>query len=440
MNGWRSELLGLAVLASVAAVAGWVSGRPGLAFAVAMLIYLGWHALQYTRFRRHRSHGTLQPPFPPGVWHDICAALAASEADSAKARKKLNRFDARFRRAAAIFPDALAVLSKRHLLRWCNPVAEAQLFGQTLADISGQKIGELLPDGRLATYLSEGDFSEPLTLSPAHDRRLVLNIRVMPFGRRKHQLLVIASDITRIHHLDAARRDFVANLSHELRTPLTVITGYLEMLGEHLSAEPDWSPSLVLMNQQAARMRAMLDELTLLSRLESEEKPPQVETVDVSTLIERIVNEARALDDSSWRQIETDTDRSLLLDGDPLELHSAFSNLIFNAIRHTPPGTGIQVGWRRLADGGAAMSVKDDGPGIDPDHLPRLTERFYRIDRARSRESGGTGLGLAIVKHVMNRHDGRLVIQSQPGEGSLFECRFGPDRVAAGQRITHGEA
>ncbi|MDH3589458.1 MAG: phosphate regulon sensor histidine kinase PhoR, partial [Gammaproteobacteria bacterium] len=340
-----------------------------------------------------------------------------------KARKALSRFDARFREAATVFPDALAVVSRSRNVRWCNPSAEKLLFGQAFEKLGNQTLQTLLPDPRLDRYLADGQFDQPLVFSPPHDRSRVISIRIMPFGKKKHQLLVVGSDITRVHHLDAARRDFIANVSHELRTPLTVIAGYLDPLTEYLEGDAEWSASLRLMEQQAQRMGQMIDDLTLLSHLETAEKPLREKRLDIAALLNKLAEEARAIDDAGWQQIELDIDDQLFLSGDETELRSAFGNLLMNAIRHNPAGTRIILRWENEPDG-PAFTVADDGPGIDKDKIPRLTERFYRIDPSRSRSSGGTGLGLAIVKHVMKRHEGTLLIHSQPGAGSRFVCQF----------------
>jgi two-component system phosphate regulon sensor histidine kinase PhoR len=237
----------------------------------------------------------------------------------------------------------------------------------------------------------------------------------------------VGRDITKVYHLNMIRRDFVANASHELRTPLTVIAGFLENLADAPATPPAHRRPLSLMQHQTERMRNIIEDLLTLSRLEMDEEPQDQTPVDIPDEIEHILLEAQTLSEGRHR-FHTDIDEDLLLAGNPVELRSAFSNLIHNAVRHTPEGTNVHIGWCRDR-GGPHFWVEDDGEGIAPEHLPRLTERFYRVDRARSRLSGGTGLGLAIVKHVLNRHGARLMIASELGEGSRFACHFPAERA-----------
>jgi two-component system phosphate regulon sensor histidine kinase PhoR len=277
-----------------------------------------------------------------------------------------------------------------------------------------------------------------MDFAPEHNRALMLSLRITPFGERKRQRLVVARDITKIYHLNMIRRDFVANASHELRTPLTVIAGFLESLIDAAATPPNHRRPLTLMHNQAERMRLIIEDLLTLSRLEMHEHPEAQERVDVPDELHLILQEAHAL--SNGRHgFSTQIDEKLLLLGSQPELRSAFSNLIFNAVKHTPDGTEIRICWSARGDS-LELRVEDDGPGIEPEHLPRLTERFYRIDKARSRESGGTGLGLAIAKHIMNRHDARLLIASQIGRGSTFTCVFPRARAIAREEPEHTAA
>jgi two-component system phosphate regulon sensor histidine kinase PhoR len=291
----------------------------------------------------------------------------------------------------------------------------------------GRPIGDILCHPELRAYLASGDYHRPLELAPEHNRVIMLSLRITPFGDRKRQRLLVGRDITKIYHLNMIRRDFVANASHELRTPLTVIAGFLENLADAPSTPEPHRRPLSLMQRQTERMRCIIEDLLTLSRLEMDEEPGDTEPVDVADELETILHEASALSDGQHR-FETDIDDALLLDGHQLELRSAFSNLVHNAVRHTAPGTRIRVSWGRGSEG-PEFRVEDDGEGIPAEHLPRLTERFYRVDRARSRASGGTGLGLAIVKHVLNRHQARLAIESELGAGSRFTCRFPAGRA-----------
>ncbi len=428
MKGWQRELLVVAAGVVAVVAAGTATARLTQIALAAALGYLGWHLLQLVRFYRHLQDASLGKNAPPGIWGDIWSSAFDVQAAEHRIRKKLARFDARFRDAAALFPDALVALSRSHNVRWCNAMAAELLFGGPGVQVTGRKLAQLLDSPRLVDYLDSRDFGQPLLISPPHDRSRVLSVRMLPFGRKKHQLLLIASDITGTYRLDAARRDFVANVSHELRTPLTVITGYLEPLAEFHDGDAEWMHSIDLMQDQAARMRQMIDDLTLLSRLETEDKLRHDTNIDMRRLTVDVVREARALSVASGHRLDIATADAVNLSGDEIEIRSAVSNLIFNALRHTPGGTRVEIRWQATADG-AEFVVADDGPGIAEEHLPRLTERFYRVDPGRARRSGGTGLGLAIVKHVLSRHDAQLTIDSEPDKGSTFRCEFPAARI-----------
>jgi two-component system phosphate regulon sensor histidine kinase PhoR len=257
---------------------------------------------------------------------------------------------------------------------------------------------------------------------------MALEVRVIEVERTR--LMVISRDITQREQVDAMRRDFIANVSHELRTPLTVVNGFMEILldAQH-EDEATRRHHLTLMQEQAQRMSRLVEDLLTLSRLESSESSLAEEVVDVQALMRDVAAEATALSHGRHR-IELQPARAHLR-GNPEELRSAFANLVSNAIRYTPDGGAITLAWRAEADGGGRFEVRDTGIGVAPEHIARLTERFYRVDKSRSRETGGTGLGLAIVKHVLLRHDARLDIQSELGAGSTFAAVFPASRIVA---------
>lgn len=367
--------------------------------------------------RRHR----LAPPFPLGLWGEVYRGIARYQQRGRKSRKRQIRFSRRFREAANAVPDALVILDKQHRVEWANPAA-TKLMNIRWPEDDRRPFTEILTQPEILPFIEAGEYMRPLDIAPEHNRAIMLSLRITPFGERKKQRLVVGRDITKIYHLNMIRRDFVANASHELRTPLTVIAGFLETLLDAPGTPAQHRRPLTLMRNQTDRMCSIIEDLLTLSRLEMRESSEEQESVDVPDELHLILQEAQALSNGR-HDFESRVDETLLLLGSPPELRSAFSNLVFNAVKHTPDGTHIQVVWQRGIDG-VEFSVSDDGPGIPPEHLPRLTERFYRVDRARSRESGGTGLGLAIVKHVLNRHDGRLRITSELGRGSRFVCRF----------------
>jgi two-component system phosphate regulon sensor histidine kinase PhoR len=395
-------------------------------------LYHLWRLSHLIR-RQHR----LVPPFPAGLWGEIYRSIAQYQQRNRKRRKRQIRFPRRFREAANAVPDALVILGKQQRIEWANPAA-ADLLNIRWPGDDGRALSEVLPHPELATFIETGDYQRPLELAPEHNRVIMLSLRITPFGERRRQRLLVGRDITKIYHLNMIRRDFVANASHELRTPLTVIAGVVENLAHAQSTPEGHRRPLTLMQHQTDRMRSIVEDLLMLSRLEMDEETSDQTPVDVAEELELILNEASALSEGRHR-FETAIDENLLLLGNQLELRSAFANLVHNAVRHTPEGTRVRITWQQGPEG-PDFQVEDSGAGIADEHLPRLTERFYRVDGARSRASGGTGLGLAIVKHVLNRHQARLSIESHLGVGSRFICRFPAQRALSRPSLRSAEA
>ncbi|MEA3277829.1 MAG: phosphate regulon sensor histidine kinase PhoR [Pseudomonadota bacterium] len=427
------------ILASVAGGLGlaWVGVDLGLVWPLAVAPYLGrnlYYLIRLTALirRQHR----LVPPFPGGLWGDIFRAIAQYQQRARKRRKRQIRFTRRFREAAVSVPDALVILDKQKRIEWANPAAAVLMDVQWPRD-DGKWLSEILRHPRLSEFIDAGEYSRPVEMPPEHNRAIMLSLRITPFGEYKRQRLVVARDITKIFHINMIRRDFVANASHELRTPLTVIAGFLENLADSPLTPEHHRRPLNLMRNQSERMRSIIDDLLTLSRLEMDDRSEEVGPVDVPDELHLILHEARALSEHR-HDLVADIDEDLLIVGNPVELRSALSNVVFNAVKHTPAGSRIRVIWRE-DERGPLFSVQDNGDGIEPEHIPRLTERFYRVDKARSRASGGTGLGLAIVKHVLNRLDARLIVASEVGEGSTFTCRF-PDTSALYRHQTRAAA
>lgn len=325
------------------------------------------------------------------------------------------------RQAVAGLADAIVLLDDNGALRWCNSSA-GQLLGLDRHRDRGALLTGILAQGQLGAWL-RGGAAEPLNDTPAPTSEAIqLNVSMIDFGRNQHVL--IARDVSYLSRLEQVRRDFVANVSHELRTPLTVIHGYLEALDP--DDVPELEPVLAEMRTQSLRMGQIVEDLLTLSRLAIEQDLAD-ERVEMRSVLAILMKEAAALSRGRHRiRLENNTDAALL--GSPKELHSAFSNLVSNAVRYTPTNGEIILRWQ-LASEGAEFSVSDTGYGIAANHLARLTERFYRVSSSRSRASGGTGLGLSIVKHVLLLHQARLLIDSEPGIGSTFTCAFGKDRV-----------
>ena len=339
-----------------------------------------------------------------------------------------------FLAALQVSPNGVVLIDADQRIEWCNQTA-AEHFGFDARRDAQQHFTNLVRDPVVAAYFAARDFSHSVvfagrsnTRSPA--QRISLQLHLYGRGRS----LLLSRDVTAIEQADAMRRDFVANVSHEIRTPLTVLGGFVETLQTLKLSATELTRYLDLMAQQAARMQSLVDDLLTLSKLEGSPRPSSHEWLKVETLIRACVNDGRALSQMIWgsaQHIDIDLDADLNCDiaGSDTELHSALSNLVGNAVRYTPADKSIGVRWSLNAHGQGVLAVTDHGMGIAPEHLPRLTERFYRVDRSRSRETGGTGLGLAIVKHIAQRHDAELQIESTPGKGSSFRLVFGAHRV-----------
>jgi len=351
-----------------------------------------------------------------GSWTDIFAKLYRLRRDDQKSRAELAEWLSRFREAMSQLPDGVVIMDDVLFLEWCNPVAERQL-GLSLKSDKGMRVTNLIRSPEFIDYIILAHYEEPLSLT-INGRKLI--VRLIPFENRRQ--ILVTHDMTEFDRLDQMRRDFIANASHELRTPLTVINGFLEIA----YSEPNLDLSsrqqhIKLMAEQGKRMQNLIEDMLVLTRLESMDYPVRDEFVDMRHLLDEVLIEAKALSNNRHTL-------SLICDGPDIlggteELRSAFSNLVTNAIRYTPDGGEIVIYWRKNIKG-PAFSVKDNGIGIKQENLARLTERFYRVDKGRSRETQGTGLGLAIVKHVLMRHNARLLIESELGKGSVFTIQF----------------
>jgi len=313
-------------------------------------------------------------------------------------------------------------------IEWCNPGAEVHLGLDAKRD-GGILITNLVRHPEFVAFLGAEPTAPPLRLKVTRDgRELALSLQVVPYG--EEQKLLLSRDVTRFEEVETIRRDFVANVSHELRTPITVVAGFLENLADTPKPPPELlERSVHLMRDQTLRMQRLVEDLLTLSRLESEQYPLKEAPVDVCDLARKLGADARGLSHGRHR-VRLDLESRSWLNGSEDELRSAFGNLVSNAVRYTPEGGRITIGWSSRGTE-SVFWVQDTGIGIEPEHIPRLTERFYRVDRSRSRSTGGTGLGLAIVKHVLHRHQARLEVASEPGKGSTFSVVFPEARVLA---------
>lgn len=367
-------------------------------------------------------------PDAGGRWGDAFVALHKRARAAAEQREQLHEALERFRQAAQAMPDGVVILGRQLAIEWANSQAEHLLGIDNGRDV-GAPVINIVREPQFVAYLQGGDYAGPRLLRSVRMPGQSLQVRAVPFGQGR--LMLLARDVTQFERLETMRRDFVANVSHELKTPLTVVSGFIDTLADGWD---DLSPGeakhlLTLAGEQASRMRHLIEDLLTLSALETD-APPQEEHISMAAMLADVREEATVLSAGRHEIVLVDNGPPGLL-GNPRELRSALGNLASNAVRYTPAGGRIELHWQRESNGEAVFTVADNGIGIEPQHIARLTERFYRVDRGRSRETGGTGLGLAIVKHVLERHGGRLHVESKPGEGSRFAARLPARRVVA---------
>ncbi len=424
---WAALLIRLTGAALAGLTIGVIFGAvAGLAVAAgALLLMLLAHTVQLARLQRWlKAPAERDIPDAWGAWGNVFVDLYRVLRHEQKARARIEADLEVFSQAAEASPDGLVFLDADDHIAWCNRVAEQHLGLRGERDI-GLLVTNLIRLPGFADFLASAQEGETLTYRPQDRKGKVYAIEAIRFGRDRK--LLISADVSQVERAETMRRDFVANVSHELRTPLTVISGFVEHMVEDAVPDPaEWKQQMAMVNEQAGRMLRLVDDLLTLSRLEDEAQAPREEEFDVRDLIYEISAEGRRL--SGGRHSITCEVVPAFLRGSREELHSAFSNLVSNAVRYTPAGGRIVLHWA-LRDGKGVFSVEDSGIGIPEEHIPRLTERFYRVDRGRSRESGGTGLGLSIVKHILLRHQAGLEIGSVPGTGSTFSAVFPAWRI-----------
>lgn len=431
---WSAEFWRLVLVLAPALVIGLSTGTTQWALILTLAGYIGWLYLQLHRLSQWLRAGKRhQAPDLSGVIGDVACAVQRLAKTSRKRKKKLAQLLRRLQETSAAMPDATVVISRHSEIEWSNEAA-GKLLGLRGREDVGRRITQLIRHPTFVGFLNRGDYKETIELPSPVNEPVRLSVHVTAYGNK--QRLITARDVTRLCRLEAMRRDFVANVSHELRTPLTVLAGYLEMLHDDAQVRdlPDIAQTLHQMQDQAARMQRIVDDLLMLTRLETTPIPPTPHNVPVPRLLAEIEHDSRILSAPVHHVIKTDIDPQVWLKGDANELHSALLNLVSNAVRYSPDGGEIVLKWSADAKG-AHFSVTDHGIGIEPDHIPRLTERFYRVDKGRSRTSGGTGLGLAIVKHVLQRHDGYLEVISTPSQGSTFTCHFPVARLVRAEHL-----
>jgi two-component system phosphate regulon sensor histidine kinase PhoR len=423
-RAWQHSLWRLGGCLGLAVLLGGVLGHTLAGLCLGLAAALGWHYWQiHLLLRRLGSRRSFEAPEGWGVFSEIEAQLFRRQRESRQRKRRLQSLLHAFREAAAALPDGVVVVWRKNTrIAWFNDSA-ARLLGLRHPDDIGAQLTHLLRAPRVAEWLASGAHEPLIDLPSPTDAQRRLLLRLADYTDQ--QKLLIVRDVSKLMQLEQVRRDFVANVSHELRTPLTVIHGYLDMLDaeEH----PELAGLLEEMRTQSQRMNRIVEDLLTLSRLEAMDRVPD-ERVPMRPLLAALGRDAQALSTGRHR-IELQDLCADDLRGSAKELQSAFSNLVSNAVRYTPAGGSISIRFQREPDGGARLAVCDSGPGIAPQHLPRITERFYRVSNSRSRETGGTGLGLAIVKHALNLHHARLEIESEVGRGSRFSCVFGPEQI-----------
>jgi two-component system, OmpR family, phosphate regulon sensor histidine kinase PhoR len=409
---------------------GWLFGNPWGGLACALALHLAWVLANLFRLEwwlRNRNYA--DPPDVGGVWGEIIAQIVRLHRRKRFHKQRFVQLMRQLQRSTAALPDGVVILNAQREIVWFNRMAARLLNLRRTADL-GMRVENLLRAPEFVRYLAGQDFSNPVVVRTTTGEDGFLSLQVAPYG--DGQLLLLVRDVSRQMRLEAVRRDFVANASHELRSPLTVISGYLETLAQDPVLDAELKGPVAEMRRQAERMTAIIRDLIELSRLEETDEVVGGEPVDVAALAALLRKDvlARPVRPKDVR-VKVESQSRLL--GDEPEIHSAFSNLVDNAAKYTGADGALEIRWSVDEDGGH-FAVSDTGIGIPPEHIPRLTERFYRVDAGRSRATGGSGLGLAIVKHVLQRHGATLEVQSTLGAGSTFTCHFPPERIAAAVR------
>jgi two-component system phosphate regulon sensor histidine kinase PhoR len=426
---WARSIASLLLQALLAALVAVLTGsiRLGLGFAVVLLcantLFNTFHTQRLWRLLEAPVYGEV--PDAPGIWGEIYYRLHKLAKRWHAQVRQVEQQHSRFIQAMQASPYGVVMLDDTNQIEWCNALAELHFGLDARRDVR-QQITHLVRQPQFVRYLGARQYEEALRMQGMGGKRqYVLALQVVPYG--DHRKLLLTQDITELERIDAMRRDFVANVSHELKTPLTVLSGFLETMRDLPLADDERGRYLDIMHQQAGRMQYIVNDLLALAKLEGDTRPPQDTVVDMPAVLKHLSADLNVLSGGAHR-LDFNADESLSVLGAETEIMSALGNLVSNAVRYTPAGGKISVSWR-LEDGSAVFSVHDTGIGIPADHIPRLTERFYRVDGSRSRDTGGTGLGLAIVKHVLQRHEAQLQVKSEEGRGSVFSVRFPAHRT-----------
>ena len=416
LHGFKVELRRLLIIFVICVGYGVLFGLQWWLLFTGLCLYLTWLFYQMYRLNKWLIRGKDVPPESSGLWGDIFDNIYKLQCQQQAETENLQAVIKRIQEITSALKDGIIILDWRGHLDFWNPAAQ-RMIGFRTKD-QGQSIINFIRDPKFVEYFEGDNYAEPLDLqSPRHSSKQ-LQIQITRFGQQER--LIVIRDITQVHNLEQMRQDFVANVSHELRTPLTVINGYIETISDN-NKTPTWEKPLQQIMQQGKRMSLLINDLLVLSKLETTEAGHNQKELELAPLLISIKNEADALGNDKQQTIRLQCDEPISIRANEKEIHSAFSNLAINAVKYTPENGVIDLHLWKDANH-VYFSVTDNGPGIDSKHLPRLTERFYRVDASRNSATGGTGLGLAIVKHVLLRHDGELKISSELGKGSTFTC------------------
>ncbi len=421
-QSWSRTLLRICIYILTVVVFGLFIDQLLFTLLIAFVVLVGFNYFHLYRLTKWLWQSrAMTPPQASGIWHHIYEGVYYLQRRNRTKRKNLGELIKRFREGSEALPDAIVVIDKQARIMWCNKNARIEL-GLKWPDDNGRRIDNLIRHPMFIEFLHEGDYQHPIEIPAPTNPNKIFEYRVMEYG--EDQLLLIIRDVSRVSQLEEMRKDFVANVSHELKTPLTVINGYLEVLDTTTDdSSPIMKKALSEMGSQTKRMQTLIEDLLILSRIESSSDRIFENVVDMPKMLNQVELEANALNKNKQHKIVFQIDKELMIYGVETELRSACSNLVFNAIHYTPDAGKIKVEWKRVANV-AEFSVTDNGDGIEDKHIRRLTERFYRVDKARSRKTGGSGLGLSIVKHVLHHHNTSLDVKSGVGNGSVFSFKI----------------
>lgn len=429
MQNWRAELKRQLLILAAVSLFGYFTGTLLWSLLLLFFLYAVFNLYQLRRLHlwlgRDHTSDRSAPPESFGLWGTIFDGIFRLQKQERRASAHLESIVNKAQDASAALEIAVIMIDRQNNLDFWNQAGET-LLGFRYPMDRHQPVTNLIRDPRFSEYFENKEYDEPLKLNAPGDSSKILEFQIALFG--DHERLMIVRDITQLHRLELMRKDFVGNVSHELGTPITVIKGYLEAIMDNMeSLDAMWQKPIRQMHQQSFRMENIVKDLLLLSSLETKQPPRPAEAFNINSLLSEIQNDTQQVYRKKSQEFSVDCPDNLEFLGDRGEMYSALSNLMANAAKYTP-AEGKIVTRASLDDDSLIIEVQDNGMGIESQHIPRLTERFYRVDVSRSSETGGTGLGLAIVKHILSRHDGQLTITSEMGAGSCFICRFPPVR------------